>query len=235
MRDRRGQLLLTFGMTAFLTALIGGATLLSMIAAREPTAGATDRLDNNTATAEDIDKLQKSQSDMYEMGNIATAGGSIIGGSGPLPGFGATGAMGTLAADLGLYVGKMKFDDYISKLAMEEPWTKRYAGTWKTTWGTAFIAVTPDANNPNEKPAKAQGRYSYSIGTVTAKGTLDGEITGGVFEGRWTENAPTKPRRKYAAGWTTLKFNQEGTHFDGTWELTDGSAAVKSGKWTGDR
>ncbi|TAN40086.1 MAG: hypothetical protein EPN25_08860 [Nitrospirae bacterium] len=69
--------------TLTLTALIGGATLLSIVATRKPVSGAMDRLDSNTATPEDMNTLQNAGNDMVRSTRIAAAGGSLIGGGGP--------------------------------------------------------------------------------------------------------------------------------------------------------
>ncbi|MBA4374220.1 MAG: hypothetical protein C0402_15320 [Thermodesulfovibrio sp.] len=71
--------------TLALTALIGGATLLSMVTTRQPVSGAMDRLDRNQATPEDMNALQNAGTEMARTARIAAAGGSLIGGGGPVP------------------------------------------------------------------------------------------------------------------------------------------------------
>lgn len=71
--------------TVVLTALIGGATILSMVTSRRPVSGAMDRLDRNQATPEDMETLQNAGRDMERTTRIAAAGGSLIGGGGPVP------------------------------------------------------------------------------------------------------------------------------------------------------
>lgn len=71
--------------TLVLTALIGGATLLSIIATRKPISGAMERLDRNQATPEDMQTLQDANKDMERSMRIARGGASFIGGGGPVP------------------------------------------------------------------------------------------------------------------------------------------------------
>lgn len=86
--------LLIAGATLILTALIGGAALLSVIATRRPIGGALERLDKNTATPQDMEALQGAGQDFVRSAQILRAGGSLIGGRGPIPnvGGGAGGA-----------------------------------------------------------------------------------------------------------------------------------------------
>ncbi len=83
-RNERGLFVLAVT-TLVVTALIGGATLLSIVAARQPVSGALDRLDRNQATPEDMRTLQNANQDMARSMQIARAGGSFIGGGGPVP------------------------------------------------------------------------------------------------------------------------------------------------------
>ncbi|MHB8881797.1 MAG: hypothetical protein ACYC69_09875 [Thermodesulfovibrionales bacterium] len=78
-----GGFFVLIAVTLTLTALIGGATLLSIVASKPPISGAMERLDNNTATPEDMNTLQNAGNDMVRSTRIAAAGGSLIGGGGP--------------------------------------------------------------------------------------------------------------------------------------------------------
>ena len=88
----RGFLLIA-GVTLILTALIGGAAILSVITTRRPVGGALERLDNNTATPQDMQALQGAGQDFVRSAQILRAGGSLIGSRGPIsnPAGGAAG------------------------------------------------------------------------------------------------------------------------------------------------
>jgi hypothetical protein len=91
-RNERGLVVLVVT-TLVVTALIGGATLLSIIATRQPVSGALDRLDRNQATPEDMQTLQNANQEMARSMQIARAGGSFVGGGGPVPNPAAPGTL----------------------------------------------------------------------------------------------------------------------------------------------
>lgn len=82
--DERGFITIAI-VTLALTALIGGAALLTMVTTRQPISGAMDRLDRNEATPKDMDALQNAGRDMERTTRIAAGAGSFIGGGGPVP------------------------------------------------------------------------------------------------------------------------------------------------------
>ncbi len=82
--DERGLVTIAI-VTLVLTALIGGAGLLSMVTTRQPISGPLDRLDSGEATPEDMDALQNAGRDMERTARIAAGAGSFIGGGGPVP------------------------------------------------------------------------------------------------------------------------------------------------------
>ncbi len=81
--------------TVLLTAVIGTAALLSVVTTRKPTGGALERLDNNTATPQDMEALQGAGQDFVRSAQILRAGGSLIGSRGPIPNI-AGGAAGRI-------------------------------------------------------------------------------------------------------------------------------------------
>jgi hypothetical protein len=80
--------------TVLVTAVIGTAALLSVVINRKPTGGALERVNNNTATPQDMQALQGAGQDFVRSAQILRAGGSLIGSRGPIPniGGGASGA-----------------------------------------------------------------------------------------------------------------------------------------------
>ncbi len=83
-RNQQGFFTLAL-VTLALTAVIGGATILAMLTTRQPVSGAMDRLDRNEATPQDMNVLQNAGQDMARTARIAAAGGSLVGGGGPVP------------------------------------------------------------------------------------------------------------------------------------------------------
>jgi hypothetical protein len=77
--------LLVAGATLILTALIGGAAILSVIATRQPLSQASERLDNNTATPQDMQAIQGANQDFVRSAQIAVAAGNLVGSAGPIP------------------------------------------------------------------------------------------------------------------------------------------------------
>jgi len=79
--------------TVLLTAVIGTAALLSVVITRKPTGAALERVNNNTATPQDMQALQGAGQDFVRSAQILRAGGSLIGSRGPIsnPAGGAAG------------------------------------------------------------------------------------------------------------------------------------------------
>ena len=71
-----------------LTAVIGTGALLSVVITRKPTGGALERVNNNTATPQDMEALQGAGQDVVRSAQILRAGGSLIGSRGPIPNIG---------------------------------------------------------------------------------------------------------------------------------------------------
>ena len=90
--------------TVLLTALIGGAAFLSVIVTRHPTGQALERLDNNTATPEDMRTIQNANQESVRNAQILRAGGSLIGSRGPIPNIGG-GAAGRIVGGQGGALG----------------------------------------------------------------------------------------------------------------------------------
>ena len=90
--------------TVLLTAVIGTAALLSVVTTRKPTGGALERLDNNTATPQDMNALQGAGQDFVRSAQILRAGGSLIGSRGPIPNIGG-GAAGRIVGGAGVLGG----------------------------------------------------------------------------------------------------------------------------------
>jgi hypothetical protein len=90
--------------TVLLTAVIGTAALLSVVITRKPTGGALERINNNTATAQDMQALQGAGQDFVRSAQILRAGGSLIGSRGPIPNVGG-GAAGRIVGGAGVLGG----------------------------------------------------------------------------------------------------------------------------------
>ncbi len=90
--------------TVLVTALIGGAAFMSVIVTRHPTGGALERLDNNTATPEDMRTIQNANQESVRNAQILRAGGSLIGSRGPVPNIGG-GAAGRIVGGAGVLGG----------------------------------------------------------------------------------------------------------------------------------
>jgi len=90
--------------TVLLTAVIGTAALLSVVITRHPTGGALERLDNNTATPEDMRTIQNANQESVRNAQILRAGGSLIGSRGPISNIGG-GAAGRIVGGAGVLGG----------------------------------------------------------------------------------------------------------------------------------
>ena len=90
--------------TVLLTAVIGTAALLSVVITRKPTGGALERVNNNTATPQDMQALQGAGQDFVRSAQILRAGGSLIGSRGPIPNIGG-GAAGRIVGGAGVLGG----------------------------------------------------------------------------------------------------------------------------------
>lgn len=78
------QLLASAAVALALTLLIGSAALMSVLATRQPCAGALQNLDNNTATPKDMDTIQQCNKDFVRSAQILKAGGDLVGSGGPV-------------------------------------------------------------------------------------------------------------------------------------------------------
>jgi hypothetical protein len=87
-----------------LTAVIGTGALLSVVINRKPTGGALERVNNNTATPQDMEALQGAGQDFVRSAQILRAGGSLIGSRGPIPNIGG-GAAGRIVGGAGVLGG----------------------------------------------------------------------------------------------------------------------------------
>ena len=90
--------------TVLLAAVIGTGAFLSVVTTRKPTGGALERLDNNTATPQDLQVLQGAGQDFVRSAQILRAGGSLIGSRGPIPNIGG-GAAGRIVGGQGGVLG----------------------------------------------------------------------------------------------------------------------------------
>src|SRR5215470_2504248 len=75
------------------TLLILTLTGWALISNKSSCAGALDRLDRNTATDSDMQKIQECTKEAARSVQILTAGGSLVGGGGPIPSTGAAGVL----------------------------------------------------------------------------------------------------------------------------------------------
>jgi hypothetical protein len=87
-----------------LTAVIGTGALLSVVITRKPTGGALERVNNNTATPQDMEALQGAGQDFVRSAQILRAGGSLIGSRGPISNIGG-GAAGRIVGGAGVLGG----------------------------------------------------------------------------------------------------------------------------------
>ena len=90
--------------TVLLTAVIGTGALLSVVITRKPTGGALERVNNNTATPQDMEALQGAGQDFVRSAQILRAGGSLIGSRGPISNIGG-GAAGRIVGGAGVLGG----------------------------------------------------------------------------------------------------------------------------------
>ena len=87
-----------------LTAVIGTGALLSVVITRKPIGGALERVNNNTATPQDMEALQGAGQDVVRSAQILRAGGSLIGSRGPISNIGG-GAAGRIVGGAGVLGG----------------------------------------------------------------------------------------------------------------------------------
>jgi len=107
----------------------------------------------------------------------------------------------------------------------EDPGQSSFAGTWKTTWGTAIIKLSGDGKT-------ATGTYTYTLSRGgKAQGKINGTVVGNKLTGNWSEAFDDKK----AAGTMTLTLSEDGASFAGPWKKLSGKAAEDAGEWKGTR
>lgn len=184
-RNQHGWLGLAFLVTMGLTGMIAAGTMGGLLATHEPLANTLDKIDRNEATPEDMDKLERARANFARDLEMAFAGGTLVGSSGPLP--------NADVAEL-VNVAKSFYDDKIATIATHggstspsktgafqpapsrpgatvelDRWAwRRLVGTWRAKNGAEMVI--------KEDSGALTGRHHVVVGTAASYGVKPGNI-----------------------------------------------------------